>query len=144
MAEHRTWPFLSTTLAALAAAAMLAGCNATNCAQSICGCWEDFTVSLEMTVVDQFGDGVDGVRAICVNEDAPVATTNGDGELMQTFDTRVSPGCGTERCNTLTLLDPEGRCEGTQSTLAALNFSTVTLTCTELGDDDDDDDDSAR
>lgn len=125
-------------LAALAALALFqTSCTGATCASAICGCWEPFTVDLEITVVDQDGDPVEGIDAICLNESSAVATSDAAGLIARSFDTRVSPSCGPERCNNVTLTDPQGRCEGTQSTLAALNFSTVTLECTAVGDDDD-------
>ena len=119
-----------------------ASCTGPSCSSAICGCWEPFTVDMEITVVDQAGTPVEGIDAICLNEGEAIATSDGAGLIARSFDTRVSPGCGPERCNNVTLNDPLGRCEGVQSTLVALNFSTVSLPCVAIGDDDDDD--SAR
>ena len=113
------------------------GCNDETCAQSLCGCWEDVVVRLELRVVDQDGDPVEAMDVICINEDRALASTNTDGVVSTMLDTRLSASCGTERCNSLTLRDPTGRCLGTQSTLMALNDSVVTVDCGAAGDDDD-------
>ena len=113
-----------------------AGCAGDDCGRPICGCWIDDTVDLQVTVVDQAGDPLEGIDLICVNEDTPIASSNIEGVAGTIFDTRVSPGCGPERCNSITLSDPTGRCEGTSSSLAVLNDTTVLLVCAE-GDDDD-------
>jgi|GEM_PF-4658920 len=140
MSKRPTWLRLSLTGAGLLLASALGGCTGDDCGRPICGCWEDVSVALDVTVLSDLGEPVQGITAICVNEDAAVATSDADGLLSARFDTRLSQACGTERCNSLTLTDPTGRCEGTQSSLIALNRTTVTVDC----DPDGDDDDSAR
>ena len=120
----------------LASALSGAGCTGDDCGRPICGCWVDDTVDLQITVVDQAGTPLEGIDLVCVNEDTPVASSDAEGVAGTIFETRVSPGCGPERCNSITLIDPTGRCEGTSSTLAVLNDTTVPLVCAE-GDDDD-------
>jgi hypothetical protein len=123
--------------ALLLGAALSSSCTGDTCGRPICGCWEDVSVTLEITVVDQLGDPIPGIDALCVNEDTPVATSGDDGVISTRFETRVSEACGTERCNSVTLSDPTGACSGTESSLLALNRSTVALTCGSPGDDDD-------
>ena len=113
----------------------LTGCDGPDCGRPICGCWEDATVSLDITVVDQDSDPLEGIELVCVNEQAAFATSGVDGLITGTLETRVSDGCGLERCSSVTLLGPIGDCSGTQSTLLILNETTVTLTCG-AGDDD--------
>ena len=120
----------------LAGALSGAGCTGDDCGRPICGCWIDDTVDLQITVIDQAGAPLEGIDLICVNEDTPVASSDVEGVAGTIFETRVSPSCGPERCNSLTLSDPTGRCEGASSSLAVLNDTTVTLVCAE-GDDDD-------
>ncbi len=120
----------------LAGALWSAGCAGDDCGRPICGCWTDETLDLQITVVDQDGIPLEGIDLICVNEDTPVASSDVEGVAGALFETRVSPGCGPERCHSLTLSDPTGRCEGTSSSLAMLNDTTVSLVCAE-GDDDD-------
>ena len=114
-----------------------AGCDGEDCGRAICGCWESVSVNLDVLVLDQRGEPVEGMQAVCINEDSPVGTTDGDGRITANFDTRLSQVCGTERCNSLTLSDPEGRCGSTQSSLLVLNSTTVTVDCSAVGDDDD-------
>ena len=85
----------------------------------------------------QDGEPIEGMSAVCVNEGSAVATSDADGLLAASFDSRVSEACGPERCNSLTITDPTGACEGTSSSLVALNYTTVSLTCGSVGDDDD-------
>ncbi len=118
------------------AALLSSSCTGATCVSAICGCWEPFTVELEITVVDEQENPREGIAAICLNEGEAIAVSDEAGVIAQTYDTRVSPGCGPERCNTITLTDPSGACEGTQSTIAMLNFTTVELRCA-VGDDDD-------
>lgn len=122
-----------TALAALS----LTGCGDVECGRPVCGCWEPTTVELSLTLVDGAGDPVPDINVICVNEDAPVATSDADGVVSHTFDTRVSDACGVERCNSLTLVDPAGACSGAESTLLALNGTTIVLSCGGAPDDDD-------
>mgnify|MGYP007046913042 CR=1 FL=1 len=117
-------------------ALLASSCTGPSCSSAICGCWEPFRVDLEITVVDQDGDPLQDIEAICLNEGEPIAVSGVDGVIAHSFDTRVSPGCGPERCRTITLSDPAGLCDGTQSTIAVLNFTTVELTCEAPGDDD--------
>lgn len=120
-------------LAALASSS----CTGASCASAICGCWEPFTVEMEITVVDQDATPREGIEATCLNEGEPIAVSDAAGVIAKDYETRVSPGCGPERCNTIILSDPTGLCDGTRSTIGALNFTTVELTCA-AGDDDDD------
>ena len=120
--QRRVIPALLATLA-------LAGCTDRQCQSAICGCWEPAEVALDIEVLDELGRPVPGASAFCVNEDDAVAVAGDDGLLAATLETRVSPGCGVERCSSLTILDPSGRCEGVESTLSVLNESTVTLAC---------------
>jgi len=121
----------------LAAAWLLASCTGPTCASAICGCWEQETAQVNFTVVDIDGDPIEGIDMICINESVALATSDAAGLIATSFETRVSPGCGPERCNRLTLSDPTGACDGTDSTLQVLNGSTVTLDCDVVGDDDD-------
>jgi hypothetical protein len=118
------------------AALLTSSCTGATCVSAICGCWEPFTVEMEITVVDEDQNPREGIAAICLNEGDAIAFSDADGVIAKDYDTRVSPGCGPERCNTITLTDPSGACEGTRSTIAVLNFTTVVLTCA-VGDDDD-------
>ena len=63
------------------------------------------------------------------SEQAAFATSGVDGLITGTLETRVSEGCGLERCSNVTLVDPVGDCAGTQSTLLVLNQTTVSLSC---------------
>ncbi len=118
-------------------ATLLAGCPNAECGRPICGCWEAVSVTLDLTLVDGAGEPVPDISVICTNEDSAIATSNAEGVVAHTFDTRVSDGCGPERCNTLTLVDPSGRCTGVESTLLALNGTTIPLSCGGAADDDD-------
>ena len=120
----------------LASALWIAGCTDDDCGRPICGCWTDETLDLQIRVTDQDGNPLEGIDLICVNEDIPVASSDFEGLAGTMIETRISPGCGPERCNSITLSDPTGRCEGTATSLAVLNDTTVTLFCAE-GDDDD-------
>ncbi len=117
-------------------ALLASSCTGANCVSAICGCWEPYTVNLEITVVDEDAEPREGIAAICLNEGEAIAFSDENGVIAKDYETRVSPGCGPERCNTITLTDPSGACEGTQSTIAIMNFTTVELRCA-VGDDDD-------
>ena len=85
---------LTPLLGAALCAIVLGGCAGVECGRPVCGCWEDITVSLEITVVDQDGAPIPGLNAVCVNEDSAVATSTEAGLLAASFDSRVSEACG--------------------------------------------------
>jgi len=104
------------------AAACSSSDNSTNngggCASSLCGCWEDATLSYQTKVVDQAtGNPLEGIQVRCAGEDEVQATSNASGDLAFDLDTRVSPGCHYERCTNLKFVDPAGKYQDASATV---------------------------
>lgn len=92
-----------------------------DCAQTLCGCWEDRTLAYENTVVDKStGEQLWNITVICVGEDFPIDISDAEGGVVFEIETRFSPGCNYERCRNLRFEDPTGAYEPLERTVYQL------------------------
>jgi hypothetical protein len=99
-----------------------------NCGMSFCGCWEDTTIAFSAKVLDgQTMAPVAGVEVYCVPEMESVAVSDAMGNVSFTVETKVSPGCGLERCNNLRFHDPVGPLADTTGSYYELNGKDVVM-----------------
>lgn len=84
----------------------LSSCPSPDPCQSLCGCWEDTTLSVSGNTRAADGTSVSGINVSCKGESGPMDVTDTSGAFDFEYWTRTSPGCGYEGCNTLLFVDP--------------------------------------
>ena len=97
------------------------------CARGICGCWHDAALSYRLQINDAQGAPVEGVEGICQGETEAIARASPTGLLTFDLATQQSPGCGYRRCNTLMLVDAQGRYTQRQVSADAAGGGVVVL-----------------
>jgi hypothetical protein len=98
------------------------------CGMSFCGCWEDTTIQFAAKVLNgQTMDPVAGIEVYCGEETDPVGVSDAMGNVSFSVETKVSPGCGLERCNQLRFHDPVGSLADTTGSYNELNGKDVIM-----------------
>ncbi|MBK9262946.1 MAG: hypothetical protein IPM54_24470 [Polyangiaceae bacterium] len=99
-----------------------------DCGMSLCGCWEDTTMTFDATVEDASTMmPLSGIELFCKGEDTAIAVSDAAGKLIFSIETKSSPGCGFERCTNMTLHDPNGAHMDVDGTYYTFNGKTLSM-----------------
>jgi len=89
-------------VAAAAIAIFLTGCASNpdvpegpvDCAKSLCGCYEDYSMPVTIKFTGSDGQPISGAVLICEDTSAALGTTNQNGLVRVLVKGKTSPGCG--------------------------------------------------
>lgn len=96
--------------------------------QSLCGCWEDTTLSVSGSTRSPDGGALAGINVSCRGDTAVMDVTDAYGAFDFHLATQESPGCGFQTCNNLVFTDPGGAVQSKELNVKALrDGGTVTL-----------------
>lgn len=96
--------------------------------QSLCGCWEDTTLSVAGNTRATDGGALAGIQVSCVGSTAVMDVSDQSGAFEFELMTQESPGCGYQNCNNLVFTDPSGALQSKELTVWQVrDGGTVTL-----------------
>jgi len=98
-----------------------------DCARSFCGCWTPVTLNFETTAIDKDRAPINGIQLFCSQEQEPIGTSDKDGKIKFTIETKVSPGCNYQRCTNFRFIDPSGTFKDLETTVYVANGLSVVM-----------------